>query len=226
MPIRILIVDDDKTDRAIDLHATSANDTVFAQAWRACAKAWWMLHLDRLGMVVLLMSVLGGCGAAAPEDELTVVSARYCEYRSECDDPVTWCDEWQYCHSYETVQECTAGVRDQAMFPSAGLTEYCRDAYIKKLECEISQPCNVPDSACDAPLSIWAYECTGVSVIPFMSGFCGYRPADLDECRAVCEGLSYEYYGFGWMCLEQTPDFCDCGTATCEPGQKCCWCGY
>lgn len=174
-------------------------------------------------MVVLVLAVLGGCEAAEPEDELTVVSERYCEYRFDCDDPVSWCDEFQMCHRYETVQECTAGVRDRATMQWE-LTAYCREAYIKKLECWISQPCNAPDSACDAPESIWAYECAGVSSIHFWSGFCGYRPADLEECRAVCEGLSYEYYGFKWMCLEQTPDFCDCGTATCEPGQKCCWC--
>ena len=91
-----------------------------------------MSRFVRQRSVVIMLAMLGGCGALS-QDELTAVSERYCAYRFACDDPVTWC-EIQICYPYETVSECTAGVRDWAMMWDGELTPYCRDAYIKRLE--------------------------------------------------------------------------------------------
>ena len=169
---------------------------------------WRILVMGCLGVVLL--------HCKNEENWIREAAARYCKRQEQC-----WIQTNFYQH-YSSVEGCTEGWASVASFPDP--SETCPEAHVGYLECWAELPCDAPFTSCDAAFSVYSYECFREENLSSTGVFCGDQYADRDECDSTCTALSRHSPFVWYMCVEETPEYCECGTETCNVGEYCCYC--
>lgn len=99
--------------------------------------------------------------------------------------------------------------------------ESCIEAHIATFECEAAEPCYPEPYSCDLPNQLRSYHCWRFDTA-YYGWNCGMDATDFASCNEWCSGSSdiREYV----LCSAETPDYCQCGSETCQEGEYCCYC--